>query len=75
MPTCSRSFWFHYNKPASIQAGKNQLTVHFNGACYIVDAVNIKVPCESKNRKRQPRCVMAGVCHSVEISDGVAKIW
>ncbi len=56
------SFNFHYNKPASLQAGCPKLTVHYRNVCYIVDKISCDVPIESKNRKVQPRCVMAGKC-------------
>lgn len=54
------AFFFHYNKPASLKAGRNKLTVHWRGLCMIVDGVNCRVPIVSKDRKSQPRCVMAG---------------
>lgn len=57
-----KSFWFHYNKPASRKAGKPKLTVHFNKTCYIVDSIAIKCPTESKIRESQPHVVIAGKC-------------
>lgn len=36
-------FYFHYNKPASIKAGKPQLTVHYQKTCFLVDAVDVRV--------------------------------
>jgi len=54
------AFFFHYNKPASQQAGHPILTVHWQGACYMVKGVDCRVPCRTRLRKTQPRCVMAG---------------
>lgn len=71
----SRSFWFHYNKPASLKAGKPQLTIHYMGACHVVDGVKIHVPIVSKNRARQPRCVMSGRCKSFNVSRRTAVVW
>ena len=55
-----RRFFFHYNKPASQQAGHPVLTVHWQGACHLVKGVDCRVPCATRLRKQQPRCVMAG---------------
>lgn len=54
------SFFFHYNKPASLQAGTNKLSIHFRDTCHIVDGVKCDVPIGSRNKKTQPRCVMTG---------------
>lgn len=56
------SFYFHYNKPASLKAGSNKLSIHYKGVCHIVDRIICSAPIESKNRKIQPRCVLAGKC-------------
>jgi hypothetical protein len=55
-----RVFFFHYNKPASRQAGKPVLSVHWKGACHFVDNVVCCVPCSGKINKRQPYFVMRG---------------
>jgi len=67
-------FNFHYNKPASLKAGRPILTVHFRGVCHLVSSVRCVVPCETKIRKQQPRCVMAGDCNRVVVSKGQALI-
>lgn len=67
-------FFFHYNKPASLKAGKPQLTVHFKGVCHIVDRVCILTPTWSENRKQQPRCVICGKADNVSIFNGVATV-
>ena len=55
-----KTFWFHYNKPASKKQGRNVLTVHWNGQCHLVNSLNCNVPVETSNRKQQPRCVIKG---------------
>lgn len=69
-----RAFFFHYNKPASQAAGCPRLSVHYRGACHIVHEVDCGVPIKSRNRKTQPRCVMAGKCSDILFFDGVAVI-
>lgn len=54
------SFFFHYNKPASRSAGKNILTIHYRGVCHLVEQIECSVPIKTRNRKSQPRCVLAG---------------
>jgi uncharacterized cupin superfamily protein len=68
-------FWLHYNKPASLSAGENRLSIHFNDTCHIIKGVDCHVRITSRNRKRQPRCVMAGEAAKIIIRpDGVAVI-
>ncbi len=74
MTALKRSFFFHYNKPASAQAGEPRLSVHFKGSCHVVSAVQCSVPIFSRNRRVQPRCVMAGKAASVCIENGKAVI-
>lgn len=62
-----RVFFFHYNKPASMQAGEARLSVHFHGVCHIVKGVSCLVPCHTKIRTKQPRCVMVGRAKRVVI--------
>ncbi len=48
-------FWYHYNKH------HDKLTVHYRGECLLTDAVDIKVPTNSKyNKKSQPHYVIQG---------------
>lgn len=63
-----RSFFFHYNKPASQSAGEPRLSVHFRGSCLIVKGVECKVPVTSRNRRTQPRCVMAGRASAITVT-------
>lgn len=56
----SRSFFFHFNKPASRAAGKPKITVHHAGVCHIVDNVVCSVPTKGRVRKTQPVFVMTG---------------
>ncbi len=59
-----KSFFFHYNKPASQRAKKPQISVHYDKTCYIVDNIECHVPTEGRIRKRQPYFVMVGKCTS-----------
>lgn len=54
------AFWFHYNKPASARAGRPVLTVHYRGACHLVNDIECNVPTRTRTRKTQPRCVVTG---------------
>jgi hypothetical protein len=67
-------FWFHYNKPASMSAGKVQVSIHFKKQCLIVDNLECFVPCRGKIRKTQPRFVMQGIANNITISNGIATI-
>jgi len=68
-----RSFWYHYNKPASKLAGKPKLTIHQNKSCKLVDGVVCKVDTFSRNRKTQPHLVIAGK-GSIMIINNIAYI-
>lgn len=68
------AFFFHYNKPASQRVGKQQISVHHKGCCYIVDNVECNVPTKGRLRKTQPRFVMAGKCNHLVIKNGIAKL-
>lgn len=54
------AFWFHYNKPASRQAGHPVLTVHYKGQCHLVRGILCGVPVRSRERSTQPHVVIAG---------------
>lgn len=68
-----RAFFFHYNKPASRQAGKPVISVHWKGACHFVDNVDVRVPVKGRIGKRQPYFVMAGR-GVVRVENGIAII-
>ncbi len=70
--TRTRSFWFHYNKPASRRRGKPTATVHLGGRCVLVDHVIPHVPVRSRARKSQPHWVLAGRYPEVVIEGGTA---
>jgi hypothetical protein len=63
-----KSFFFHYNKPASRQYKKPLMSVHFNKTCHIVDHVVCNVKCFTHHRKIQPFCVMKGKCNFVTVN-------
>ena len=69
-----RAFFFHYNKPASLAAGANRLTVHWQGICHLVHGIKCNVPIETRNRAQQPRCVMAGKATKITFVDDIATI-
>ena len=69
-----KSFFFHYNKPASRKAGKPQITVHAGGQCLVVDNVICNVPVAGRLRKEQPRFVMAGKAASIVIDSSNVAI-
>ena len=69
-----KSFFFHYNKPASSKAGKPQITIHYNKQCLIVDNLICNVPTFGRLRNSQPRFVVAGKCNSLVIENGIATI-
>ena len=56
-----RAFFFHYNKPASMQAGRAQISVHYNNACHIVDNIVCNVTVRGRIKKTQPRFLMVGI--------------
>lgn len=69
-----RIVWFHYNKPYSKRFKVDKWTVHWGGACLIVDKINCYIPTFSHNRTRQPRVVMRGYAKTVQEIDGVVTI-
>lgn len=76
MPTTKPkySFYFHYNKPASMQAGSNRLSVHYRDVCHIVESIDCRVPIKTRHKKTQPRCVMTGKSSSLTVINGTAII-
>ena len=69
-----RKFFLHYNKPLSQQRGEMWMSVHFRDTCNFVKHVRCEVPIWSKQRKRQPRCVMEGYATEIVVKDDVALI-
>jgi hypothetical protein len=69
-----RKFFLHYNKPLSQQKKEMWMSVHHDKKCYFAREVIVNVPVKSKERKRQPRCVMEGYCSTVTIKDDIAVI-
>ncbi len=68
-----RSFFFHFNKPASRAAGKPQISVHTAGKCHIVDNVICDVPTVGRIKKTAPTFVMTGKGFT-HIGNGVAVL-
>jgi hypothetical protein len=70
-----KSRWFvHYNKPASRRNGHTVMTLHYKDVCHLVRNIKIQTPCESHERRSQPRCVIRGWASNVTINEGVATI-
>jgi len=61
-------FFYHYFK------AKNKLSVHWMGACHVVNNVVCDVSCESHWQKSQPRLIMRGFATEVTMIDDVAHI-
>lgn len=70
-PRKAYSFFFHYNKPASAAARHPVLTVHWRGVCYQARSVVINVPTFTRERKQQPRLVVAGKAEYAKLENGV----
>ena len=63
-----KSFFFHYNKPASKQADKPQISLHFNKTCHVVDNITCYVPTKGKVRTtRQPFFIMTGKYNNIQL--------
>ena len=70
----AKSFFYHYNKPASIKHNKVTISLHYLGTCYLVNSIVCNVPCRSKINKRQPRFVMQGKANNISIINGAAVV-
>lgn len=69
------AFFFHYNKAASLRAGRNKLTVHYRGVCHIVNGVELhELSIKSRDRAKQPRCVLVGRASELQIIAGIAHL-
>lgn len=69
-----RIFFFHYNKPKSLQSGKSQITIHYKGVCHLVDNLEINVPTWGHLQKQQPKFVVKGKCNEIEFINNKAII-
>ena len=69
-----KTFFFHYNKPASQKAKRAQISVHFNKTCYIVDNIICSRPTFGKINERAPKFIMKGKCNRLKIDKGIAII-
>jgi hypothetical protein len=70
-----RRFFFHFNKPASLQQKKTLWSVHWKGQCHVVEHVFCKTSCESKSNKKQPYAVMQGFASKIDFFDNMAIIF
>jgi len=69
--TKPRSFYFHFNKPETMRTGQVVVSIHYKDQCHMVNNLECFVPVKGRVRKTQPRFVMTGKAHSLEIVDGV----
>ena len=58
-------FFFHYNKPASRSANAPKMTVHYKGACHVVDHIVCNVSTRTHHNKRQPHVVLKGKANNI----------
>lgn len=70
----SRSFFYHYNKPASAKVGCPVMTVHVAGRCHQATHLICNVPAHTRQRNTQPHLVMAGTCRQLAIEDNLITI-
>lgn len=69
------SFYFHYNKPASLQQGRPVMSVHWKNTCILVYGVDCSVPTHSRINKTVPSVVMTGYATRCDISpEGIAVL-
>lgn len=69
-----KSFFFHYNKPASIKSGKPVISLHYDKKCHLIENIECLVPTRGRIRKDQPLFVMVGKCNSIKIKNRIAII-
>lgn len=69
-----RSFFFHYNKPASRQRGKPVISIHYKDRCLLVDNIVCSVETKGRINKRQPFFVIAGKASDISIKDNIAYV-
>lgn len=68
------SFFYHYNKPASLKRGRTTISLHYCGKCHLVEEVDCYVHTASRIKKMSPRFVMTGKAHDIHIVDDKALI-
>jgi len=68
------AFFFHFNKPATMRAGKVVISLHYKDTCHLVNNVVCNVPVSGRVRKSQPRFVMAGKSAQIDMVGGIATI-
>jgi len=68
-------FFFHFNKPKTLQLGEVIWSVHFKGKCHFVKHIVFhKLNGCSKSKKRQPRAVIEGYANDIKIKNDMAYI-
>lgn len=66
-----RVFFFHYNKPASRSANAPKMTVHYKGACHLVDHIICDVSVHTHHNKHQPHVVLKGKANNIVFIEDV----
>lgn len=69
-----KRFYFHYNKPLSIQKGKPIISIHYDKQCIYVENIVCEVPTRGKIRTKQPCFVMVGKASEIIVEDNIAYI-
>ncbi len=65
-----KTFYYHYNKPASRKAGRAVLTLHYNKTCHLINGLSCYVSTYTEERKKQPRLVIKGHAHDIDFNFG-----
>ncbi len=61
----TKTFFYHYNKPASRAAGRAVMSLHFRNACHLVNGISCYVSTYTQERAKQPRMVIKGHAHEI----------
>ena len=72
------AFFFHYNKPASLQEGEPTISLHFKNKCHLITALYCNVNTHARiNKNNSPHFVMAGEAVKITFSEdkSTAYIW
>jgi hypothetical protein len=70
-----KRFFFHYYKAESKKQGRNVMTMHWEGACHMVNGVKTYgADVESHDQKRQPHCIMRGFASEIIFDEYKGKM-
>lgn len=60
-----KRFFYHYHKAASRAAKRNVLTIHWQGACHMVNDIECEPSTQTHTQVRQPHCIIRGFATNV----------